>query len=67
MQLNDALIESYRRLKRKRHPDVDRRLFELLGLWPVYEANDSHFARALKAYMRICFINLADKERPALF
>ncbi len=32
---------------------MDRRLFELLGLWLVNEANDSHFARALGADKRI--------------
>ncbi len=33
----------------------------------VDEADDAHFARALRADKRICFVDLADKVRPALF
>jgi hypothetical protein len=32
----------------------------------VNEANDSHFAGALGANQRICFVYLADKVGPAL-
>ncbi len=42
----------------KLRPNLDRRLFEILGLWLVNEAKDSHFARALGADKRICFVDL---------
>jgi len=42
-------------------------LLILLGLWLVNETDDAHFARALRADKRICFVDLADKVRPALF
>ncbi len=54
-------------LRQKRRPDLDCRLFELLGLWLVNETDDAHFARALRADKRVCFIDLADKVRPVLF
>jgi len=33
----------------------------------VDEANNSHFVGALRANKRICFVDLADEVRPALF
>ncbi len=33
----------------------------------VDEANDFHFAGALGANQRICFVDLLDEVRPALF
>ncbi len=65
MQLNDALMESYGHWERKRRPDVDRRLFGLLGLWLVNGTDDVHFAGALRADKTICFVHLLDDVRSA--
>ena len=48
-QLIDALIESYGSLDKKTVARCGLLVVELLGIWMVNEANDSHFARALGA------------------
>jgi hypothetical protein len=59
-------MESYGSMDKKTAARCGSPFVELLGFWMVNGTDDAHFSLAPGADKRICFIDLADKVRPAL-